>query len=87
MSSASSSLSSANATSTASAIASCISITPDKNGYVPEWACNANYNYYPSFGAALFFTIIFVSDRFDPIPPHHPIPLLPSTPSTSKTTD
>jgi hypothetical protein len=50
---------SSTATSTASATASCISVTPDKNGYVPEWACNANYNYYPSFIAALIFTIIF----------------------------
>lgn len=47
------------ATSTASATASCISVTPDKNGYVPEWACNANYNYYPSFAAAIIFTVIF----------------------------
>jgi hypothetical protein len=34
-------------------------VTPDKNGYVPEWACNSNYNYYPSFAAALIFTILF----------------------------
>ncbi|KUJ12277.1 uncharacterized protein LY89DRAFT_688026 [Mollisia scopiformis] len=47
------------ATSTASATASCISVTPDKNGYVPEWACNSNYNYYPSFAAAIIFTVIF----------------------------
>jgi uncharacterized MAPEG superfamily protein len=50
---------SSTATSTASATASCISVTPDKNGYVPEWACNSNYNYYPSFAAALIFAIIF----------------------------
>jgi uncharacterized integral membrane protein len=50
---------SSTATSTASATASCISVTPDKNGYVPEWACNSNYNYYPSFAAALIFAIVF----------------------------
>ncbi|KAE8453202.1 hypothetical protein EG329_011269 [Mollisiaceae sp. DMI_Dod_QoI] len=47
------------ATSTSTATPSCISVTPDKNGYVPEWACNANYNYYPSFAAALIFAVIF----------------------------
>ena len=26
---------------------------------MPEWACNSNYNYYPSFAAALIFAIIF----------------------------
>ncbi|RAL62629.1 hypothetical protein DID88_004475 [Monilinia fructigena] len=43
----------------ASATASCIDVTPDKNGYVPEWACNANYNFYPSFAAAVIFTLFF----------------------------
>lgn len=47
------------ATSTSTATPSCISVTPDKNGYVPEWACNANYNYYPSFTAAIIFAVIF----------------------------
>lgn len=47
------------ATSTSTATPSCISVTPDKNGYVPEWACNANYNYYPSFTAAVMFAVIF----------------------------
>ena len=46
-------------TGTATATATCISVTPDKNGYVPEWACNSNYNYYPSFAAALIFAIVF----------------------------
>jgi hypothetical protein len=32
---------------------------PDKNGYVPPGTCNANYNYYPSFGAAIVASIIF----------------------------
>ncbi|TGO23065.1 hypothetical protein BPAE_0145g00140 [Botrytis paeoniae] len=50
----------ASSTSTiASATASCINVTPDKNGYVPEWACNANYDFYPSFAAAIVFTLFF----------------------------
>lgn len=45
---------------TASSTTSCISgITPDKYGYVPEYACNANYNYYPSFTAAIIFSLLF----------------------------
>ncbi|KAE9380241.1 hypothetical protein N431DRAFT_432526 [Stipitochalara longipes BDJ] len=55
----STSLSSSTTTSTSSATPSCISVIPDKNGYVPEWACNSNYNYYPSFAAALIFAILF----------------------------
>ena len=55
----SASFSASTVTSTSTATPSCISVTPDKNGYVPEWACNANYNYYPSFAAALIFTILF----------------------------
>ncbi|RDL37097.1 Uncharacterized protein BP5553_04530 [Venustampulla echinocandica] len=47
------------ATSTSTATPSCISVVPDKNGYVPEWACDANYSYYPSFGGALFFAVAF----------------------------
>lgn len=46
-------------TSTSSATQSCVSMTPGKNGYVPEYACNANYNYNPSFAAALVFSILF----------------------------
>jgi hypothetical protein len=46
-------------TATSSATGSCITITPGKDGYVPEWACNANYNYDPSFAAALIFAILF----------------------------
>jgi hypothetical protein len=47
------------ATSTSAATASCISVTPGQNGYVPEWACNSNYNYDPSFTAALIFATLF----------------------------
>lgn len=34
-------------------------IAPDSNGYVPPDSCNAQYNYYPSFAAALIATIFF----------------------------
>jgi hypothetical protein len=41
-------------------IPTCIqTITPDKNGYVPPGTCNALYNYYPSFVAALIFSCFF----------------------------
>lgn len=50
---------SSTATSTSSATPSCITVTPGKNGYVPEWACNSNYSYDPSFAGALVFAIIF----------------------------
>jgi hypothetical protein len=42
-----------------SATQSCINVTPGKDGYVPEWACNSNYNYDPSFPAAVAFTVLF----------------------------
>ena len=42
------------------AVPTCIqTITPDKNGYVPPGTCNALYDYYPSFTAALVFSILF----------------------------
>ncbi|KIW19615.1 hypothetical protein PV08_00188 [Exophiala spinifera] len=42
------------------AIPTCLqTITPDKNGYVPPGTCNALWDYYPSFGAALVFAILF----------------------------
>jgi hypothetical protein len=34
-------------------------VTPDANGYVPPSECNALYQYYPSFGAALAFSVLF----------------------------
>ncbi|TAQ87507.1 hypothetical protein B7494_g4162 [Chlorociboria aeruginascens] len=46
-------------TSTSTATPSCISVTPGKNGYIPEWACNSNYNYNPSFAAAVVFAVLF----------------------------
>lgn len=45
---------------TTSPTTTCISgLTPDKNGYVPPEACNANFAYYPSFAAAIIFSVIF----------------------------
>ncbi|KAG0645997.1 putative lipid transporter atnI [Hyphodiscus hymeniophilus] len=55
----SSTVSSTTLTAVASATGSCINVTPGKDGYVPEWACNSNYNYNPSMAAALVFAIIF----------------------------
>ncbi|KAI1775987.1 RTA1 like protein-domain-containing protein [Hypoxylon cercidicola] len=34
-------------------------IAPDQNGYVPPGTCNALWDYYPSFSAALVFTLLF----------------------------
>ena len=34
-------------------------ITPDANGYVPPGTCGALWNYYPSFGAAIVFAVVF----------------------------
>ncbi|KAI0836543.1 RTA1 like protein-domain-containing protein [Hypoxylon sp. FL0890] len=41
-------------------IPTCIqTIKPDANGYLPPGTCNALWDYYPSFSAALAFTVIF----------------------------
>ncbi|KAL4902741.1 RTA1 like protein-domain-containing protein [Aspergillus multicolor] len=34
-------------------------VTPDSNGYVPPGNCNALYSYYPSFAAAVAFSVLF----------------------------
>lgn len=34
-------------------------IEPDANGHLPPGTCHALWNYYPSFSAALAFTVIF----------------------------
>lgn len=42
------------------ALPTCIqTIEPDSNGYVPPGTCGAIWNYYPSHGAAVGFTILF----------------------------
>ncbi|KAH7410839.1 RTA1 like protein-domain-containing protein [Cadophora sp. MPI-SDFR-AT-0126] len=51
--------SAATATSISTSTPTCIRVTPDKNGYVPEWACDSNYMYYPSFAAAIVFSVAF----------------------------
>jgi len=43
----------------ATALASCITYTPDKYGYVPPEACNAQWAYSPSFSAAIAFSVLF----------------------------
>ena len=44
---------------TSSTAAACITVTPDKNGYVPIYDCRDIWFYYPSFGAAILFSILF----------------------------
>lgn len=39
--------------------ASCTTAVPDKYGHVPLTACNSNYNYDPSFSAAVAVAVIF----------------------------
>ena len=34
-------------------------IAPDKNGFVPPTECNALYRFYPSFAAAVIFSLLF----------------------------
>lgn len=55
----SSTITTATSTAAPSATGSCITVTPGKDGYIPEWACSSNYDYYPSFAAALIFAIVF----------------------------
>ena len=40
-------------------VAACITVTPDRNGYVPLEDCRNEWPYYPSFGAAILFSILF----------------------------
>ncbi|KAI0379042.1 hypothetical protein F5Y04DRAFT_290736 [Hypomontagnella monticulosa] len=42
------------------AVPTCIqTIEPDANGYLPPGTCNALWDYYPSFSAAMAFTVLF----------------------------
>ena len=52
-------MSSTNVSTTATAIAACITVAPDQNGYVPLDDCRNLWSYYPSFGAAILFSILF----------------------------
>ncbi|KAF2706984.1 RTA1 domain-containing protein [Pleomassaria siparia CBS 279.74] len=44
---------------TATAIPSCVTATPNKYGYVPPEACNAQWAYSPSFSAAIAYAVLF----------------------------
>jgi hypothetical protein len=46
-------------TLTSSATATCVSIAPGKDGYLPPEACGNLLYYVPSFGAALLFAVLF----------------------------
>jgi hypothetical protein len=54
-----STLSSTASSTISSATATCTTAIPGKNGYVDPSACNALYEYYPSFGAAILFSFLF----------------------------
>ena len=47
------------ATTAAASFPSCTTAVPGKYGYVPPDACNSDYNYNPSFGAAVAFAVLF----------------------------
>jgi hypothetical protein len=47
------------ASPTATSTSTCQTVTPGKNGHVPPDACNAYWNYDPSFAAAVFMTFVF----------------------------
>ncbi|KAG9504856.1 hypothetical protein J7337_004835 [Fusarium musae] len=36
-------------------------LEPDENGYLPPGTCNAHWNYYPSFAAAVIFALLFAA--------------------------
>jgi hypothetical protein len=48
-----------NATTTAVVRGSCITTTPGPYDYVPIYDCRALFSYDPSFGAAVFFAVLF----------------------------
>lgn len=47
------------ATAVTSALPTCTTAIPDKNGHVPPDACNANYGFYPSWEDNLAFALAF----------------------------
>ncbi|OAA75707.1 RTA1 domain protein [Akanthomyces lecanii RCEF 1005] len=47
------------AASASSPVPSCITAVPDKNGYVPPEACNANYGFYPKWEDNCAFAAFF----------------------------
>ncbi|KAJ4139553.1 hypothetical protein NW765_003456 [Fusarium oxysporum] len=43
-------------------IPTCVqTLEPDENGYLPPGTCNAHWNYYPSFAAAVVFAVLFAA--------------------------
>lgn len=50
---------SAGSATSSTASATCTTAVPGKYGYVPPDACNANYNYYPNFNAAVAMSTLF----------------------------
>ncbi|WKT45531.1 RTA-like protein [Fusarium oxysporum f. sp. vasinfectum] len=43
-------------------IPTCVqTLEPDENGYLPPGTCNAHWNYYPSFAAAVVFALLFAA--------------------------
>lgn len=48
------------ASATATSTSSCVTATPGKYGYVPPGSCNSNWNYNPSFAAAVLFLVLFM---------------------------
>lgn len=49
----------ADPTFTLSPFQSCVTVVPGKDGYVPNWACNSEYNYSPSTAPAVIFAVLF----------------------------
>ncbi|KAJ5747137.1 uncharacterized protein N7511_008833 [Penicillium nucicola] len=49
----------ASATATSTASATCITVAPGKNGYLPPDSCDVLLYYVPSFAAAIFFCVLY----------------------------
>ncbi|RPB00483.1 hypothetical protein L873DRAFT_1834998 [Choiromyces venosus 120613-1] len=45
--------------STTTSTATCVTVTPRKYGEVPHGACNSYYMFFPNFGAAIAFAVLF----------------------------
>jgi hypothetical protein len=42
-------------------LTACVTVVPGRHGHVPIDACNSYYNFEPSYGAAIFFTVAFAT--------------------------
>ncbi|CAG7936096.1 unnamed protein product [Penicillium salamii] len=47
------------ATASATSTATCVTVSPGKNGYLPPESCDVILYYVPSFGAAILFCVLF----------------------------